>query len=54
MKLNKELSQQSWQEVKHSVLDDCFGCREIHLVLSSFSATTIAPSSQSSGAGGRC
>ena len=26
MKLNRKLSQQSWQEVNHFVLDDCLGC----------------------------
>ena len=26
MELNRKLSQQSWLEVKHFVLDDSFGC----------------------------
>ena len=34
MKLNRELRQQSWLEVKLFVLDDSFGCEEIYLVLS--------------------
>ena len=36
MKLNRELSQQSWLEVKHSVLDDSFGCENSYMVLSFF------------------
>ena len=42
MKLNRELSQQSWLEVKHFVLDDSFGCKEICLVLSSLTPTSVA------------
>ena len=34
MELNRKLSQQSWQEVKHLVLDDCLGCCLICMVLS--------------------
>ena len=42
MELNRELSQQSWLEVKHFVLADSFGCEEIHLVLSSLTSTSVA------------
>jgi len=42
MKLNRELSQQSWLEVKHFVLDDSFRCEEIYLVLSSLTPTSVA------------
>jgi len=42
MKLNRELSQQSWLEVKHFVLDDSFGCEAPHLVLSSLTPTSGA------------
>jgi len=42
MKLNRELSQQSWQEVKHFVLDDSFGCEEPYLVLSTLTPTSGA------------
>lgn len=42
MKLNRELSQQSWLEVKHSVLDDSFGCKENHLMLSFLTPTSGA------------
>ena len=41
MELNRELSQQSWLGVKHCVLDDSFGCEEIHLVLSSLTSTSV-------------
>ena len=33
MKLNRELSQQSWLEVKHFVLDDSFRCSLYGIVL---------------------
>ena len=39
MELNRELSQHSWQEVKHYVLADSFRCQIIYLVLSSFTPT---------------
>ena len=42
MKLKRELSQQSWQEVKHFVLDNSFGCEEILLVLSYLTPTSGA------------
>jgi len=42
MKLNRELIQQSWQEVKHFVLDDSFGCEEPYLVLSTLTPTSGA------------
>ena len=56
MKLNRELRQQSWLEVKHffdalaqrravkarSVLDDSFGCEGIYLVLSSLTSASGA------------
>ncbi len=42
MELNKELSQQSWLEVKHCVLDDSFGCEKNLSVLSSLTSTSGA------------
>ena len=42
MKLNRELRQQSWLEVKHFVLDDGFGCENTYLVLSFLTSTSKA------------
>ena len=42
MKLNRELSQLSWLEVKHCVLDDSFGSENICLVSSSLTPTSKA------------
>ena len=42
MKLNRKLRQRCWLEVKHFVLDDSLGCRQLRLLLSILTSMSVA------------